>query len=141
VKFAYAKYQVAPSLAAPDRDVLYRPVIPIRITGPNGFRDVYALLDTGADESYITESMAEKLGVKPLSDEAFVIQSASGNMSVWYGRIGIEITDIFDDHSVPVIVGVVSEEWSEMILGHIGFFEFFDATFSYVDRTVTLRRR
>jgi predicted aspartyl protease len=141
MKFAYARYQVTPSLTAPNQVILYRPHIPVRFVGPNGFRDVYALVDTGADESFVTESMAEKLGVVPLSDETFLIHSASGSMSVWYGRITIEIADHFDEHSISVVVGVVSQDWTEMILGHIGFLEFFDATFSDTDRTIELIRR
>jgi hypothetical protein len=67
--------------------------------------------------------------------------SVSGEMPVWYGEIEIEVTDGRDKHDFKTIVGVVSQEWSEMILGHVGFLERFDATFSHADRTVTLRGR
>jgi hypothetical protein len=141
MKFAYTEYQVFPSPAAPDRTVLHRPVIRVRLQGPKSFLKVWALLDTGADESYITESVAEKLGVVPLSADAMTIESASGEMSVWYGRLTVEVSDESEVYSLPMTVGVVSEDWSESILGHAGFLEHFDATFSHVDKVVTLIRR
>ena len=141
MKFPYSKYAVVPSPAAPERDVLFRPVIPVRFVGPKAVRDVYALLDTGADESYITESMANKLGVIPLSNSTSVVQSASGKMSIDYGHIVVEIADDTEVLSFPLIVGIVSEDWSEAILGHAGFLEHFDATFSYIDRQVALTPR
>jgi Aspartyl protease len=141
MKFPYAEYQVVPSAAAPDRTILYRPVIRVRFQGPKSFLKVWALLDTGADESYITESVAEKLGVVPLSADAMTIASASGEMNVWYGRVTVEVSDENEVHSFPITVGVVGEEWSESILGHAGFLEHFDTTFSYVGKVVTLIRR
>jgi predicted aspartyl protease len=102
---------------------------------------IWALLDTGADESYITQSLAEKLGVVPLSADAMTIQSASGEIKVWYGKLAIEVAQADEVHSFPTVVGVVGEEWSECILGHIGFLEHFDVTFSHADKVVTLIRR
>jgi hypothetical protein len=61
-------------------------------------------------------------------------------MPAWYGRITVEVTDGNELHSFPITVGVISEEWSEAILGHMGFLEFFEATFLYAD-IVTLTRR
>src|SRR4051812_9394112 len=116
MKFPYAEYQVIPSAAAPDRTILYRPVIRVRFQGPKSFLKVWALLDTGADESYITESVAEKLGLVPLSADAMTIASASGEMNVWYGRVTAEVSDENEVHSFPITVGVVGEEWSESIL-------------------------
>lgn len=141
MKFPYTEYQVDPSPAAPDRDTLYRPVIRVRLQGPKSFLKVWALLDTGADESYITESVAEKLGVVPLTSDPMTIKSASGEMNVWYGSLTVEVSDENEAHSFSITVGVVSEEWSESILGHAGFLEHFDATFSHVDKLVTLIRR
>jgi predicted aspartyl protease len=102
---------------------------------------IWALLDTGADESYITQSVAEKLGVMPLSANTMTIQSASGEMKVWYGKLTMEVAQEEDVHAFPITVGVVGEEWSECILGHTGFLEHFDVTFSHADKEVTLIRR
>jgi hypothetical protein len=141
MKFPYAEYQVVPSPAAPDSTLLYRPVIRVRLIGPKSSYKVWALLDTGADESYITQSLAEKLGIVPLSVDTTTVESASGDMKVWYGRTTIEVADQQETHSFPATVGVVGEGWSESILGHVGFLEHFDASFSYIDKIVTLIRR
>jgi hypothetical protein len=132
MKFDYPEYHVEPTPAAPDKHSLYRPVVRVRMTGPKASRTFWALLDTGADETYITESVAQKLGVTPISD---------GEMLAWYGKLSLEITDGEERYDFPVIVGVVPQDWSEMILGHLGFFEHFDANLSDTDRTVVLTAR
>lgn len=86
--FRYLPQRVTPTAAAPRLDVLYRPVIPVRFHGPHGFTRVRALLDTGADESYVTEAVADDLGLVPVSRALATIHSASGPMSVWYAEIG-----------------------------------------------------
>jgi hypothetical protein len=141
MKFDYPRYLVEPSPAAPDTNILYRPVIRVRMSGPKASRSIWALLDTGADESYITESLANKLGVTPVSDKQGTINSASGEMLAWYGTLSLAITDGVEQHQFPITMGVVPQDWSEMILGHVGFFEHFDANFSYTDRVVTISRR
>jgi predicted aspartyl protease len=141
MRFPYAPYRVVPTAAAPDRDVLYRPVIPVRFISPQANVAVRALLDTGADESYITEEIALLLGARRVSDDIATILSASGEMPVWYTSLTLEVTDFQESYKLPITVGVVSEEWLEMILGHVGFFEHFDAMFSDPDRIITLTRR
>jgi predicted aspartyl protease len=137
VRFPYSRYEVRPSPGAPGRTTIYRPVIPVRFIGPQASRDFYALLDTGADESYITESLAEKLGVIPLSQERSSIQSASGELTAVYGNVGVELSDASESHLFTIPVGLVSEDWSEAILGN-SFLEYFGATFSYQEKRVTL---
>jgi hypothetical protein len=141
MKFDYPEYLVDPSPAAPGRNSLFRPVIRVRMSGPKSSRNIWALLDTGADECYITESLAEKLGITPVSPQTTTINSASGEMRAWYGEFSLEVTDGEENHRVSIIAGVVPQDWSEMILGHVGFFEYFDANFSDVDRIVTLTAR
>lgn len=141
MKFDYPEYHVEPSPAAPGKTSVYRPVVRVRMTGPKASRTMWALLDTGADESYITESLAKKLGVTSISDDRGTINSASGEMLAWYGTLSLEITDGDERHQFPMTVGVVPQDWTEMILGHLGFFEHFDAHFSDADRIVTLTAR
>ncbi len=141
MRFPYRRYAIEPSPAAPALSVIARPVIPIRFSGPRGAGNFYALLDTGADESYITESMAKKLGIAPLSGAASIVQSASGEMSIGYGEVLVEVGAGDEQFSRRIVVGIATEAWSEAILGHIGFLEHFDATFSYVDQSVTLVQR
>jgi hypothetical protein len=141
MKFDYPEYVVRPAPAAPAKTSIFRPVIPVRMSGPKASRTIWALLDTGADECYITESVALKLGITSVSDDLGRIDSASGDMTAWYGSLTLEVTDGDERHVLKVTVGVVEQDWSEMILGHLGFFEHFDATFSHTDRIVTLTAR
>jgi predicted aspartyl protease len=141
MKFDYPEYLVDPTSAAPERASLFRPVIRVRMTGSKASRTIWALLDTGADESYITESLAVKLGVTPLSAETSTINSASGEMLAWYGQMAVEVSEGHERNRFAMIVGVVQQDWTEMILGHVGFFEHFDANFSDNDRIVTLTAR
>jgi hypothetical protein len=141
MRFDYPEYFIVPSPAAPGRAFLYRPVIRVRMTGGKASRAIWTLLDTGADESYITESLAAKLGVIPVTDSLEAVASASGELMAWYGKLTLEVSDGQERHVLPITVGVVRQDWSEMILGHLGFFEYFDANFSDVDKTVELSRR
>ena len=138
MKFSYGLYAIEPSPAAPSRFVVARPVIPVRFSGPAGTIDTFALLDTGADESYITKNMADRLGITPVSDAASTVQSASGDMSIVYGEVLLEVEDGSETFAQRITVGIVGEDWSEAILGHIGFLEHFDATFSYFAQVVEL---
>jgi hypothetical protein len=110
MKFDYPEYRVEPSPAAPGKTSLYRPVIRVRMTGSIASRSIWALLDTGADESYITESVAERLGVNPVSEEHGTINSASGEMLAWYGKVSLEVTDGDERHLLPITVGVVPQD-------------------------------
>ena len=107
MKFSYAPYQVTPTEAAPERTVLYRPVIRVRFHGTSSSCQVRALLDTGADESYVSENIAEELGLTPLSESLYEIQSASGAMFAWYASVTLEITDGKEKYQLPITVGVV----------------------------------
>jgi hypothetical protein len=130
VKFPYRAYEVEPTPASGAEDgYIYRPVIPFTLTGPLGSLDFYGLLDTGADETYITRRMAERLGLVIEDAEAYVIDSAGGEVTVAYATATIELTDGTELHRWQATIGITDQEWSEAILGHGGFLEFFDALF------------
>jgi hypothetical protein len=136
LKFPYAAYEVDP--VAFDESLLYRPVIRVRLTGPLGADDFWALLDTGADETYVTQEMAELLGIVPIEHAFGTVHSASGTMTVRYGELGIELDDGIDNCSWKSIVGIVDQDWPEAILGHRGVLEFFDAKFLGAEKSVIL---
>ena len=134
----YCAYEVEPT--ADGEKVIYRPVIRVRLTGSRTVGEFWALLDTGADESYITEEMADYLGVVILPGEAGTAESASGTMLVMYGEVGIELRNGDEVYAWKTIVGVVAEPWPEAILGHRGMLSYFDATFRGADKEVSLVR-
>lgn len=74
MRFAYGRYKVAQSPTQPGLTTVARPVIPVRFVGPAGSHVFYGLLDTGADETFITQEMAEVLGVAFEEDAGYAPQ-------------------------------------------------------------------
>ena len=93
----------------PDALVIYRPVIPVRFSGARRSAIIWTLLDTGADESYITEEMASFLGVTPLGDDTFSVESAGGAMPVRYGTCALELQQESESFAWRIAIGIVSE--------------------------------
>ncbi len=141
MRFSYQPYDVKPTPATPGASNIHRPVIPVRISGRASSAIIWSLLDTGADESYITEEMAEYLGVESIGEETYGIESASGEVSARYGICNLEVRQSGEVFARRVTIGIVPETWSEPILGHAGFLEFFDARFSHAEKTVELWQR
>jgi hypothetical protein len=141
LRFSYQPFDVDPTPAMPDASVVYRPVIPVTFSGRARSPVIWSLLDTGADESYITEEMADFLGVERMGDETFAVESASGEMPVRYGDCDLEIQQGSESFRWRISIGIVPQIWSEAILGHAGFLHFFDATYSFADKSIELRLR
>jgi hypothetical protein len=141
VRFSYRAYEVdgTPASGVEDGRV-YRPVVPFSLVGPAGLVDFFGLLDTGADETYITRGMAERLGLAIDDGSKFFIESAGGEVSVSYGAVAIEIGDGSEQYRWPMTIGITDQDWSEAILGHSGFLEFFDVLFRGSAREIVLTR-
>ena len=76
-----------------------------------------------------------------LGDATFSVESASGELPVRYGVCELEIRQGNELFAWRINIGIVTETWSEAILGHVGFLQFFDATYSYADKIVELKSR
>jgi hypothetical protein len=141
VRFPYRAYEVLATPASAAKDgYIYRPVVPFTLAGPTETLDFFGLLDTGADETYITRRMAERLGLLVEHGSEYVIESAGGEVSVTYGIVKFEVTDGAERYKWQTSVGVTDQEWSEAILGHSGFLEFFDVLFRGLEHEVVLSR-
>lgn len=130
MKFPYRAYEVdaTPASATTDGQI-YRPVIPFALSGPAGSVDFFGLLDTGADESFITRRMAERLGIAIDDSPTHVIESAGGEVAISYCKVTFDLADGMESHRWSTAMGVSEYEWTEAILGHSGFLEFFDVLF------------
>jgi len=140
VNFPYGQYEVAPSTADPDLTVVFRPVIPVRVIGPAGAAAFYGLLDTGADQTVLPKALADLIGVTGNPARAATLLSASGEMSVTYTNVAFELGRGRGKVYWSATVAIIEEAWQEVVLGHAGFLEYFDATFFGVRRQVRLRR-
>jgi hypothetical protein len=141
VKFPYRAYEVAATPASRATDgYIYRPVIPFTLAGPTEALDFFGLLDTGADETYITRAVAERLGL--VIDEAveYIIESAGGEVSVAYGDVILEVSSGTEQYRWKATVGITDQNWSEAILGHAGFLEYFDVLLLGLEREVVMTR-
>ena len=141
MRFSYRAYEVDSTPASGVEDGrIYRPVVPFSLIGPNGLVDFFGLLDTGADESYITREMAERLGLDLNDTSKYVIESAGGEVSVSYSDVVIEFGEGNEQYRWPVTIGITDQEWSEAILGHSGFLQYFDVLFRGANREVMITR-
>ena len=140
MKFPYTQYDVEPTPSQPGVSVVFRPVIPFRLTGATAGAVFYGLLDSGADETLIPKEIADHIGVESISDQTGTILSASGEMPATYGAVSIEFGPESERYRWRAVVGIVDQPWKEALLGHIGFLRYFDVTFLGDDRAVQLAR-
>lgn len=129
MKFEFIGYAVEESPAQSGAGVVFRPVIPVRILGPESRLLFRGLLDTGADETIITQAMAEVVGATPIANAEGRIISAGGEVRLSYARVGIELGSGPECYRWTATVGVAETEWDEALLGFPGFLEYFDALF------------
>lgn len=144
--FPFRPYKVMPSSAFPF-DVIYRPVIPVRIgVGDGPRRPYFALLDTGADDSRLTTDQADRLGVVPDRSRPIVFRSATGLAVDSFGEVTIELrrpplsyvwaakVAIFPDASEAE-----GEDQYRIVLGHTSFFRYFSVAFDFQRHRLKLR--
>lgn len=116
-----------------DYRLILRPVITIRVVGPNADARWDALLDSGADETLFPLSLAEVLGVE--LDQELISEAAgiSGDrLKIHYGDVELQIESDQDVVAWKTTVGFVdfgSASDEVIILGHGGCLDFFTATF------------
>jgi hypothetical protein len=137
--YSYVRYLMEPTPTIPSGEV-YRPRVPIRISGPKRSVQIFGLLDTGADHVFVSESLAEVLGVE-ISGESGSASDAGGHeIDVWPGSVEIEISQTSQTLRWRADVGFLAGDDDPPIafLGHVGFLEYFKAIFDYGERTVEL---
>lgn len=140
MNFPYTPYEVEPTPSQPGITIIYRPIIPVRLTGSIGTAVLYGLLDTGADETILTRAMAELVGIITEPLKTATVMSASGEMTVEYGEVIFEFGRGRGKAQWRAVVGIVDQPWAEAVLGHTAFLRYFDATFFGGKREVRLKR-
>jgi hypothetical protein len=142
--FPYRRYQIDPTPTIPSGEV-YRPLVPMRVFGPNQSIQMFGLLDTGADNVFVSASLAQILGVD-LSIEADLAQGAGGHeLNVRSGSIEIEIGNDNESYKWPLVASFVETDDEPVVafLGHSGFLEYFNAGFdglAYVAELIAIGR-
>ncbi len=132
MKFPYREY-ISQYPGATDYRLILRPVITLRIVGPESDARWDALVDTGADETLLPLSLAELLGIE--LDEESTSQAAgiSGDeLTIYYGDVELEIAAQNKTVRWKSTVGFVefgSSDDEVIILGHGGCLDYFTAIF------------
>jgi predicted aspartyl protease len=121
---------VAPTPAQPGVTVIHRPIIPIRVIGSTGDASVLALLDTGADETLLPAFLIPQIGAVINLAETALFRGVGGQLvTVSYGTVELELRKGRTRHRWTAKVGFLDGH-NEAILGHVGFFQYFTATFN-----------
>ena len=136
--FGYREYEVVPTPGQPG-SVIYRPVIPVRITGPAGKAVIHGLLDTGSDVTVLPAFVLGLIGAKYDGDEHARFQGVGGQtVKVHYSTVQMALDHATGLWQWPAKVGFL-EGRNIAILGYAGFLEHFNTTFNTARHRVTLR--
>jgi hypothetical protein len=119
-----------------------RPEIPIVVRGPNGERTIRGLVDSGSDHTILPKSVADALGI--------VLATSPGKSPMAVGGQSLRL--LVGRGTIRVEQGGEAVEWEDdllfheyatvddeaVILGHVGFLEFFTAEFDGARAVLTL---
>ena len=134
MKFPYRWYATEPAWTAGDSAEQFRPEIPLRIIGPKGTEHVLGLLDTGADDTFIPQSIGERIGVVLDGNATWSVTGVAAQEVAAVGdHVTFEVSDGNETYRWQARVGVLQriapQAEPTVILGRVGFLEFFDAEF------------
>ena len=137
MRFPYQAYPVR-GVATNRLELVYRPVVPIRLIGPGGDLQAYALLDTGADDILLPRAFLEPLGViVPRESRAMIAGVGGGTIAADFAAIDLELRKGKSIYRWAATVGFC--DGSKVILGQSGGLEYFLASFNYRGRCVTMQ--
>lgn len=115
------RYQKIPS-PDPKQKWLKRPIIDIRVLGPQGGTTVSALVDSGADHSLFHIDIAKDIGIDlNKSNIAYFRGIEGGRMPTFLERVKIQI--IGSDKTTELLAGFTDSRTVSAILGQEGFFD------------------
>src|SRR3954452_3400620 len=93
MRFPYQSYLVR-GIGTTRYAMVHRPVISIRVIGPDGDDNLMGLVDTGADETLLPDYLIGLLGVILASgDQAVIVGIDGGTVLVRYGTVDLELPD------------------------------------------------
>jgi len=116
--------------AAPSQSAYFRPILPVFVTGPTGGHLFDGLIDTGSDDIVFPDSAAVRLGLDLKSAVSRRVGLAGRpTMTVQYAILDLRITDGRSEvYDWTTFVGFAPVSLSRVLLGTLGFLEFFDFT-------------
>src|SRR5437763_656999 len=91
MRFPYAGYTIRGTVPN-SKALVFRPMVPVRVIGPTGDRDVFGRVDSGADDTMLPAAVAGAIGVTGLTP-AVAIGGIGGNVLASFGTVDLEISD------------------------------------------------
>jgi hypothetical protein len=102
-------------------------MVPVRVIGPSGDRDVLGRADSGSDDTLLPQQLAVALGVTSLTDPVPMGGVGGGNFAR-FGTVDLEIGDGKTVYRWSAYVGFSPHPLP--LLGLKGFLQFFTAAFN-----------
>ena len=113
-----------------------KPLIPVRLVGPESSETVLMLLDSGADLSLIPYSVGEAIGLEPDMSRRSEIQGVGeGSVPYILSRVQISIGAT----EVPVRIGWTLIEEVPLLLGRLDVFRHFAIEFRTFENKILLK--
>lgn len=109
--------------------MVYRPIIEVKLISRTRSVSTWALLDSGSDSTLINKQIGKQLGIDYKSCSIGSAQGIAGpSQKTWKAEIDIEV-DGFPGNPKRARVQFIDLANVGILLGHVGFFEFFDVRF------------
>ncbi|QDV39130.1 hypothetical protein [Tautonia plasticadhaerens] len=141
MRFGYQPFEAQPTPADPS-PVIYRPAVLVRVRGLPGELDLWGILDTGAVECVLPFEVYEAVEAARRGDDVGNLVDAGGRHRVLeYGTVGVEVAIKGRPLRWSAKVAFDRGRADEASWGHLGFLQYFNATFNGPERHVTLRPR
>jgi predicted aspartyl protease len=121
--------------AAPDGNyqIVLRPEIPVTVIGPTGKATYSGLVDTGSDNTILPKSVAHQLGIALVPAAGPPATVFGGHrVQLLVGDVTLELeadTEVARWQTQIYFFDFAHEEDETVILGHMGFLDYFTATF------------
>lgn len=117
-----------------------RPVIAVRVAGPNSVIYLDAFLDTGADDTVFESRIARATGVDLVAAPTRAIQLIGRAQPIIcrYALVELRIAHGAEAYSWPATAAFVDVSLRYPLLGFAGCMQFFDATFYGADHEVEI---
>src|SRR4051794_25324889 len=91
MRFPYQSYLVR-GIGTTRYAMVHRPVIPVRVIGPDGDDNLMGLVGTGADDTLLPDYRLGLLGVTIVpGDQAVIVGIDGGTVLVRYGTVDLEL--------------------------------------------------
>lgn len=138
LRLKYQSFRVEPIEPFPNRQVVFRPVIDIRLSWNDQSTQYRVLIDSGADFCIFHADVAEVLGIPLMQGKKMIFYGTGGTPQVAYFH---EIKIGIGGWPMDLYCGFSSEMKSLPygLLGQTGFFDRFKIEFDYKGRRIELK--